>query len=290
MMRCLVTLLAIAVAALAGVVSAGAHLSEGAHWEHFYADPTGDSGTAPDITGFELGSSDEGRVFFHVTLKNNLEGGTGALIIFVDSDQSDTTGDPRLIGVDYVFEAYADGHAYDFQRWNATARAWEEAPRTSASVTTTGDGVLFQINRRELGNPTKIDVEAETLAAFDQGGTGQRDWAPDGRLTYDVTRLQLTAPVHKLLQVGRHETLVMAVVRSDTGDYLTGVDGKISCVANVGGRSFDAAAQFLKVKSVPFASCNFIFPPSFKGKKATAQITVTYARRTASSTARFVVK
>jgi len=149
-----------------------------------FVDPTGDSGTAPDITSAQITNDARGRITFRLTLPNRTTAlqPTDVVFVFMDTDRNRSTG-----------AAEGDDHALEVTPERITVLRWDGtqyAPVTAAASTASfSAGVLrFVVRRENLGNTSAFDA---LLFGGDVDGRTVRavDVAPDtGRWTYTLTR------------------------------------------------------------------------------------------------------
>ncbi len=80
-----------------------------------FTDPTGDSGTAPDITNVSVTNDDHGLYTFTISFATPYVN-ADTLALAIDSDNNDNTGDPQALGADYVFADDYSSHSFDARR------------------------------------------------------------------------------------------------------------------------------------------------------------------------------
>lgn len=279
--------------AAAGV--AGARVSADVEsWSTSFSDAAGDSGTAPDIGAVEVGADDNGDITIAVH-SPNVEAAQSIVSILMDTDQSPTVGDPDADGEDYEIDSYNGDNAFTFDRWNQSLGTWEVISSGGAvHVTTFGDATQFVFNRHLIGDAFRLRLFAETITSFDHYGAGEYDSAPDGGVfVYDVSPLVLTAAsfAARGAKAGAPLALALTVKRSDDGTLLDGDGVRIACSAKSGARTVPLLSSgMLEAKGVPFATCEFALKKAFRKKVVTASITVTYAGRSVTKTAKLRVK
>lgn len=139
-----------------------------------FADPSGDSGTAPDVTGVAITSDDAGVVTVKVTLANrNAFGPTDGVAVGIDSDQNPDTG-TVFYGTEYELDL--EGGAAHFYRASANG-LYEEAPLpASFTASFSGNVVTITFKPAELGPGSGFNVYA---LGFDNATL---DSAPDIRM------------------------------------------------------------------------------------------------------------
>jgi hypothetical protein len=249
-----------------------------------YADPSGDGGTAPDITGISVTNDDHGLYTFNVTLATPYSDTAGAEIFF-DADQNTGTGDQ--IGAEYVLLDDHASHSFFLYKWSGSQ--WQEASASTADVSVAADNmsITFAINKSDLGNVTQYNFFV--LSTDGDGSTGHYDDAPSGSdwFTYGyktVFTLASGSSHDGAAKAGGTWSVSMSAVRSD-GNGTVGSEGTIACKATAGSKK-------LAVVSHSFVSagggggstavCTFRVPKADKHKKLRATVTVSESGETAT--------
>jgi hypothetical protein len=253
-----------------------------------YQDSTGEDPAAPDITTIVVSNDDARALTFRVNIPNRPELSRDiALVMFVDADANQASGDVELLGADYVIQLLA-GEVALF-KWDGTdfTRRAGDPPATSLVFSWSG-GVTIRISAAELGNTKKFAfgvvaisglVIDETTGDVDDANA-KRDGAPGagaGFFQYQVK----TAParvVFKSLKTapaspkaGGTFTVRMAATRSDTGAAI--VNGRVDCTAKAGARSVRPNSErFVGGQAV----CVFTVPANASGKTLRGTITVVF--------------
>ncbi len=152
-----------------------------------FTDPSGDSGSAPDITSVLVSNDDAGLLTFGLGLANRAElTGDDIIGIGLNTDRNAQTGDPSLgAGADYLIVFVRTENFLGLGRWNGSEYDVEVPQET---LTASGDGRTLKIDRKELGGTAAFDFYV--IAAAEESTTSA-DKAPDGSAlsTYE---LQLT--------------------------------------------------------------------------------------------------
>jgi hypothetical protein len=251
-----------------------------------FTDPTGDSGTAADITSVVVNNDAGGQITFQVNFGGPLAS-THAAAVFIDADQNSGTGDPNVAGAEYAIWDDESTNGYAFQKWSGSA--WAEAS-PEATVRVTGGGgtnqLTLSVNRSEIGGGPGFNFWVDSMDG--NGGAGHEDQAPDSSVwNY---QLQAAAPGALRLSVvyslsprtakaGGVYTAGLLVQRSDTNGFL-GSEGTLSCNATVGGKTLSSTGAFVTTTyrgmtaSVPI--CAWQVPAQARGKKLVGSMTVTY--------------
>jgi hypothetical protein len=133
-----------------------------------YADPSGDSSSAPDVTGVTvLGDKGTGQVIFRITGSNLSTASDLVTLLAIDSDANPTTGNPDWNGADYLFGLDSEG--YGFVHWNGSD--WVDTSYATVRVTGGGSNVTISVNRSEIGNTSEFNFSVEskntTTKAYD---------------------------------------------------------------------------------------------------------------------------
>ena len=145
-MRRLVVLAGIAAAAAVVASGAGAITAPPVK----FTDPTGDSGTAPDIATVAVTNDEHGQYTFTIGFATPYTG-SDEVALFLDTDKNFSTGDPNSLGADYLFIDDFGSHSFDFASWQSND--WAEASHATAGVVVSSDGksVTMTVNKSDLG-------------------------------------------------------------------------------------------------------------------------------------------
>jgi hypothetical protein len=258
-----------------------------------FPDPSGDSGSAPDVTTVTVASDDAGNIMFTIAFSNRpaLQS-QDVVVIGLDSDQNLATGGPG--GLEYGLAAvgtFSGGVA--LLQWNGSTFQPVTTPASSLSGSYgvgAGGGLLtIRINRSDLGGTTGFNFAVGTSG--DNGmtigdlapnsGTWSYQLGSAGTTTTTTTTTTSPAPALSLrvltllttnpARAGKRFVATLVVIREDTVLPLT--SGSISCSARAG-------SQPLRVKSKFFASvgpsCAWLLPKKSKGKTLRGVIAVTF--------------
>jgi len=145
-----------------------------------YADKSGDSGTAGDITGLQVAADKaSGQIIFRIAGTNLSTSPTTPTLLLIDSDANPFTGDIGTVGADYLFGV--DDTSYGFEHWNGAD--WVDSPNDTVRVTGGGSALMISVNRRELGNTSMFNLWARSYDSVNK----QWDNAPDdGAFNYSI--------------------------------------------------------------------------------------------------------
>ncbi len=244
-----------------------------------FTDPTGDAGTAPDVTTVTVTNTPEGQITITAAIPSLPTLAANQFVdVLIDSDNNPTTGGFG-IGADYAYEIGGSG-ATAFLKLSGETQD-PNVPRTTLSASYTDSALRFSINRSELGNTSAfavlvftgaLDATGENLAGLDR--------APDNgffgyQLVLPPPPVVLTAGVPIAVPgrpvSGQPFTVSLPVTRSDTQGPLTG-GGIVSCTAQVGTRPIAARGRF--AGGLP--RCAMKVPPKSTGKTLRGTMTVVF--------------
>jgi hypothetical protein len=168
-------LLAAALVTVAGLVAAAPAGATGR-----YTDPSGDSGSAPDITGVTVSSDKStGQVIFQINGTNLASSDNNPTWLDIDSDANPLTGDILDDGADYEFAV--DNTGYEFWHWNGSD--WVDTSYSTVRIFGTSSGVMISVNKSEIGNPTDFNFSATS----GDWANKKFDYAPDdGMYNYSL--------------------------------------------------------------------------------------------------------
>src|SRR4051794_6237237 len=113
-----------------------------------FADPAGDSATAPDVTSVTLERDSKRNLIFHLSVANHADLATGeAFAIAFDADGDLSTG---ADGIDELL--VLDGDERSWVLLERSGGEWEPATRTeSIRVASPANEIVFGMNADELG-------------------------------------------------------------------------------------------------------------------------------------------
>jgi hypothetical protein len=270
-----------ATAALALLAFAG---SAGANGR--YADKTGDSGSAPDISGAEVSADSAGQLTFRVNAAN--VSGDVAVGLFVDSDANPASGNVAIGGVDYFFIIAPSERVYDFGRW--TGGDWDfDTPSSTVRVTAGSSGYAISVNRSELSNTSQVNFVAMTLTG--DGGDGKSDLAPDdGLWNYDlaaggpdIREILLQAAPANGPRAGKKFAVAVTGIRLPQTNVTDTVQPEsYSCTATLAGRQLAGTGT---------GGCTYAIPKKkSRGKQLVVKVSVVYEGVTKTQTLSYRVK
>jgi hypothetical protein len=261
----LVALLAITSAiALTGAGSAGAVGK--------YPDAAGDGKGSADLTGVSILSDTVGQIVFTVATAADPLAGDGWTVLFLDTDSNPDTGAFGTLGADYLIGLEEGG--YNFGRWTGSDWDWD-VPYTTVRVRSNATGVMFSLNRSELGGTTSFNFWARSGRG--DAALGQVDDAPDDG-TYNYT---LAAGGPDIREVGVKTTpdagpragrqfvvqatsLALPVVPANG---LSPQPESYTCSAKLGAKA---------LRGTGAGGCTFVIPKKAKGKKLALSLTASY--------------
>jgi hypothetical protein len=250
-----------------------------------YADASGDSSTAGDITGVSVMSDKaSGQVLFRITGSNLSTSPTELTYLVIDSDANPATGDTSWDGGDYGF--IVDDTSYGFYHW--TGSDWAYSEPATARVSGGGSSLLISINRSELGNTSDFNFTARTLNT----DTKASDDAPDdGMFNYsidaggpDIQSVMLQTTPSFGPKAGKPFVLTPIGLKLPPDGSIISVSphpDSYSCAATLKGRTLAATGT---------GGCTLRIPKKkARGKKLNVVVTVTYEGATKSFPFSFTV-
>ena len=125
-----------------------------------YADASGDSGAAGDITGVVVeGVQATRQVIFRISGGNLATSVVNQLNLSIDSDSNPLTGDVEHHGTDYWFGV--DDDSYRFAHWNGSH--WDDNTlHTTVDVMGDNSQITIAVNTAEIGGATAFNFVAWT--------------------------------------------------------------------------------------------------------------------------------
>lgn len=248
-----------------------------------YQDSTGEEAGSPDITTIVVSNDDAATISFRINTPSKAQYSADvAIVMFIDSDANQSTGDPESLGADYIIQLI-QGEILLF-KWDGSDFTLSS---TQASLNYSwSNGPTIRINASDLNNTRKFNFDVTAVAglAFDPT-TGaidctncKRDFAPTiGFYQYLVEVTKPTLVVKSLKPTpakpiaGRPFTLRLIAARSDTGAVVQ--NGRVTCVARVGSARLTAQVQRVQGGA---ATCTWNLPPNAKGKSLRASVAVAF--------------
>jgi hypothetical protein len=248
-----------------------------------FVDSTGEDPNAPDITSIVVTNDDAGNIVFQINISNRPALTPDMFVlVYLDTDQSASTGDTQLFGSDYVIQL--ESGSVNLFKWNGTDFA--AAPsQTSLTYSYTTAGATIRISASDLGRTRAFNFVALAASGATTDAAGNPDYtnlhtdsAPDpghGLFAYQVlTRLILsvtafnTAP--KPAAAGKRFSATMAANQNDTGGPVQA--GTVTCAATIAFKRIAAVSHTL---ANGVASCVWPIPKTAKGKTIRGTITLT---------------
>jgi hypothetical protein len=248
-----------------------------------FSDPTGDSGSAADISGVVV-SNTGNRITFRINVVKLLVPSDGQLVIAIDSDHNTSTGDS---GIDYAFFGDLSTNSFAVVRWNGSDFVISNDPTATANTDATG--LTFSINSSDLGNTSEFSFWARIVQG-NAVSAGNHDDAPDvGAWDYQLgptAALKLTVGIvtASKARAGKPFVAAIEVVRSDGADTNLSPND-VTCAATAGTVRMKARTT---VGDGPAAGCAWLLPRRSRGK--TLRAAVTAAVDGATVTKRFTTR
>jgi hypothetical protein len=274
-----------AVAVGARLPQSGASPSAPASNTTTYQDSTGEDPLAPDISTIVASNDDSGSLTFRITVSNRPEFTPDmAMLMFLDSDAKQGTGDASAFGANYAIQLL-QGEILLF-KWNGTDYTLA-ATQSSLSYSWSGGIATVRISASDLSNTRRLRFNVVVFSGVVIDPTTQeppdftnakRDLAPTvGLYSYD---LKLTPPKLVVKQfthtparpvAGKPFTLRLTAARSDTGSVLQG--GRVVCVGRIGSARIVATTHRVTGGA---AVCTFRIPKTAIGKAFRGSDTVVF--------------
>ena len=256
-----------------------------------YTDSTGEDPAGPDITTIVVSNDDGGGLTFRVNVPNRPQLTSDiALLVSLDTDANQATGDPQAFGADYAIQLLG-GEALLF-KWDATTNNYLLAATQSTLSYSWSSGATIRINASDIGNTRKFNFNVIVFSGVVLDPTtgnvdftnSHHDIAPAvGLYPYIVKigppQLAVTSFTHAPATpvAGRAFTLRLVATRSDTGAVLQ--NGQVVCVGRSGTVRLTATVHRV---SGGAATCTFQIPRKAKGKRFTGSDTIVFEGQKAS--------
>jgi hypothetical protein len=237
-----------------------------------YTDPSGDSGTAGDITAVTVvGDKGSGQLVFRITGTNIASSDKNLLFLDIDSDANPLTGDITDNGADYSF--YVDDKSYGFGHWDGTH--WVVAPDLSVRVSGGTSQILISVNRSDVGNTSMFNFFAWSVSVPDR----VFDNAPnEGAFNYSfeangpqITSVDVQTTPAVGPKAGKRFVIVPTGLKLPPDGRTTTaaiLPESYSCTATLGAKKLAGSGT---------GGCTIAVPKKkARGKKLTVQLTVNY--------------
>jgi hypothetical protein len=282
-------LLAIAVAIVAlptvasGALSGTAGPTLAAANSTTYQDSTGEAPGSPDITTIVVSNDDAATISFRINTPSKPQYSPDVVVIMdIDSDANQATGDPDNFGADYLVQL-VQGELLLF-KWDGADYS-VSATQASLSYSWAG-GPTIKINASDLNNTRRFnfgvltvsDVVFDPLTGAIDCTNCKRDFAPTvGFYPYQIKITPPTLVVKKLTPTpkapiaGRVFTLRLVAARSDTGAAVQ--NGRVACVGRIGTARLKALTQRVVGSA---ATCAWNIPAAAKGKSFRGSVAVAF--------------
>jgi hypothetical protein len=277
-------LLAVLAALLAVVPSAAfGRASHSAVNSQTFTDSTGEDPNAPDITTIAVSNDDAGLITFKINISNRPALTPDmTVLMFLDTDQKTTTGDPQTLGADYAIEL--DPGAIGLFQWNGSDYV-ATSSQTSLTFGYDPTGATIRVNANELGRTKGFNFAVLAISGITTDPSGNPDFtnahsdsAPDqghGFYNYKVVqKLSVSVAAFtttpKPAKAGKNFTAGFAATESDTGGPVT--RGVVACAATVGTTHLAPLAKTVKSG---IAACLWHLPKTAKGKTIRGSVTLT---------------
>ena len=239
-----------------------------------YVDATGDSGTAPDITGVTLSGDATGQAVFTIAANVPSAGDVGFLLM-LDTDLNGATGEPGTAGADYAFEVDPAEKLYDFGRWTGAEWDWDP-PSETVRVFANQNAVTISVNRSNLGGATVFNFWTRTWLddAVDDApdhGLWNYSFGADGPEIRSV--VVMTSPGSGP-KAGRRFTLTpvgLTLPPSAEPPLLVPRPESYSCRAKLAGRA---------LRGTGVGGCSWALPKSARKQKLMVAVNVGYGGAT----------
>ncbi len=240
-----------------------------------FTDSTGEDPQGPDITTIVVSNDDAGTITFRINVPNRpqFDVNTMLMVMLLDTDSNQATGDPQSFGADYAMQLL--GGKIILFKWDGTTFSLA-ATQSTLSYSWSG-GATVKINASDLGNTRKLDFDV-VVVSRDSSSTRRlarstrriehADVAPTvGLYPYQVKVGKPTLVVKKFThkpaspKAGSSFSLLLTAARSDTKAVLQG--GQVTCAARAGSTKLVATVHSV---SGGAAVCTFKIPKNAKGK------------------------
>ena len=234
-----------------------------------YADPTGDAGAAPDITGVTMSSDPSGQLTFTMSVASWPAGDViGSL--WIDADANPSTGAAFAGGAEYAVIADLANRQYGLVHWTGSDLDFVDTQTAKVGFDTTR--LRISINKSELGGTGDFNFWAGTLLGDDS------DEAPnDGLWNFsfaaggpDIRQVVVTTAPTAGPKAGRPFTVTptgLQLPPSGAGNATPPAPESYTCKARLGAKALAGSGT---------GGCTFSIPKKAKRKQLSVALTVSY--------------
>ncbi|HZO61733.1 MAG TPA: hypothetical protein VFB35_02010 [Gaiellaceae bacterium] len=248
-----------------------------------FIDSIGEDAAAPDITGIAVSNDDAGNITFQINISNRPALTPDMLVLlFLDTDNNTSTGDPDTGGADYVIQLQSG--AVGLFQWQNNDFVFATS-QTSLTYAYPSTGPTIHVSASDLGRTKAIKFVTLAISGIGTDAAGAPDFtnahgdaAPDsghGLYSYQVlTRLILSVTAFttspKPAKAGRTFSVSLAATENDTSGPVKA--GTVSCAATLARKRIVATTHVL---ANGVASCIWRIPRTAKGLTIRGTITLT---------------
>ena len=271
--------------AVAGLAAAGTALA--ASSASVFTDPSGDSGSAPDVTEVQVGNDVvAGPIVVWITASNRTAlGGSEGFVTYLDTDLSGDTGNVDFAGAEFLVETMSSGSR--LYRWTGADWAQTPAPSLRQGWFPGQHAARIEIQPGDLGGPRAFNFY---VVSFGDGD--DVDHAPNRdasvwsySLASGPLRLTKDAASATPARAGRPFMLRLVVGRDDINEIL--YTGRVTCAAKLGATSLRGTARAFGANG---STCTWVLPRAAPGKRISAKIVVAHGGASVSHSFTGVVK
>lgn len=244
-----------------------------------FPDSIGEDAAAPDITSIDVSNDDAANLTFKINISNRPTLTQDmSVLLFMNTDQNASTGDPQSNGADYVIEL--DPGTVNLFQWDGTTFSAAQS-QTSLTYTYDATGATIHVNASDLGGTRAISFAAIAISGITIDAQGNPDFtnshsdsAPDpghGMYSYKLivkVTLQKSAFTTTPAKAGARFAASLSATRSDTGGPIAA--GTVTCKGIVGTARLRATHSLRH----GVATCNWKLPKTAKGKLFHGTITI----------------
>ena len=246
-----------------------------------YSDPTGDSGSGPDIASVTISNTVDGRIDFDISIPTwkGLPTAGGIVAVFIDADRDESTG---WDGFEYTLQTGSGISTPVLAHWDGSTFVDVAASWLTKVVDPSTGGVELELPSADLGITTGFYAWVATVSS----PTDEQwaDVAPDGDATYDYV-LSMPRVVKASVRsapsaprAGRPFTVTGVTFTFQTQETVTA--RKLRCRATLAGRTLRGSGA---------GGCTFSLPRDTKGKRLTVAITAAVGSESVTVKSSFTV-
>jgi len=139
-----------------------------------FPDSTGEDANAPDITSTTVSNDDAGQITFKINISNRPAMTSDmVIVVFLNTDQNTATGDPDVLGTDYLIEL--DPGVVGLFKWDGTTYSPADS-QTSLTFGYDATGATLHVSAADLGQTKGFSFAVVAVSGITTDANGDPDF------------------------------------------------------------------------------------------------------------------